>query len=62
MRSIEKDGTNCFDCGEEISYLSIAEARRIMGENSKSMSDEDVEKAIYDLTYIDKEYIKTVPK
>jgi|GEM_PF-1297990 len=62
MRIAEKDDTCLIGLIEEAPYVSIAEARRIMGKGSKLMTDEEVEKAIYDLTYIAREYIKSVPK
>lgn len=44
------------------SHMSVAEARRIMGGASDSMSNDEIEKAIYDLTAIARSYIKSVLK
>lgn len=46
----------------DVTRVSIAEARRIMGKASDVMSDETVQKAIYDLTAIARAYIQSVPK
>jgi hypothetical protein len=61
-RITERDDARFVGRNEEATYISIAEARRIMGKGSRSMTDEEIEKAIYNLTYIAREYIKSVPK
>jgi len=47
---------------EDVTRISVAEARRIMGKTSDSMSDDMVQKAIYDLTAIARAYIKSSSK
>ncbi len=44
------------------SYISIGEARQVMGPESDGMTDEEVQRAIYDFTAIIRQYIKAVPK
>jgi len=47
---------------DKLKYISIKEARSIMGDDSKKMSDDEVQKAIIDLTTIVRFYIDAVPR
>ena len=61
-RTSQKPSVHTIPEPEDVTRVSVAEARRIMGKASDNMSDEMVQKAIYDLTAISRAYIRLSSK
>jgi hypothetical protein len=50
------------DQPNELAYLPVSDARKIMGEDADVMTDEDIELAVYNLTSIARAYLRSVLK
>jgi len=50
------------DKSEELAYLPIPEARKIMGVDTDTMTDAEIELIVYNLTSIARAYLRTVLK
>jgi len=47
---------------KQLKYIDIKDARKIMGVEPHEVSDDEIKKAIIDLTTIVRFYIRSVPK
>lgn len=45
-----------------LKYISVNDARKIMGKNSKEISDDEIQRTIINLTTLVRFYMKSVPK